>query len=551
LFFRRISTETPRPTRALLLGASPRSMTQSKAKLAAVTVRGPTSKSTAPREAAEEEHRSSNGREHAVACQVETGTAAAANTSVALTPTARAAKTASMWSETEPTKAVTPAAKLDLAAAAVAAATKTGVETGLDVASAVVCATDVADQAKSVARSARTHAAAGGAAGAAMATAPTPTGTAVLPAIRAHGNEDLLRSKRNSSSSAGDESREVSNRKSDSGSGGTCGSGGQDRPLAAAGGIGGEKKQSKEEELLLQTGSAWKSSDSIASGLWLHEENDDSSEERSVRHQGGTDMVQSLQSMLLTSEQNDIMRLPNYGCFMHQQENLQALLVDIHEDPEGFKEFVETRRKGIGDLKDHLGEAMASALTSGGESLSDYTNLTEIGKGRFSVVFYAECKTTRRPCAIKRIQLANPGGAGNKGNKATSRDKGSRGTDKIDAVGSSSNNKGNDGIPRQDRLELRGTAPAAPPVAPAPSPQAADLTPATATKATSPVPQITLVPSSSPATAATTPPPVAATTITRSGKQRISDGEGSKMMKPEKGSKSKSGGAPGNRGAGG
>ena len=25
----------------------------------------------------------------------------------------------------------------------------------------------------------------------------------------------------------------------------------------------------------------------------------------------------------------------------HAQENLQALLVDIHEDPEGFKEFVE------------------------------------------------------------------------------------------------------------------------------------------------------------------------------------------------------------------
>ena len=25
------------------------------------------------------------------------------------------------------------------------------------------------------------------------------------------------------------------------------------------------------------------------------------------------------------------------------QENLQALLVDIHEDPEGFKEFVEVR----------------------------------------------------------------------------------------------------------------------------------------------------------------------------------------------------------------
>lgn len=35
---------------------------------------------------------------------------------------------------------------------------------------------------------------------------------------------------------------------------------------------------------------------------------------------------------------------------------------------------------------------MLTALTSGGKTLSDYTNLAEIGQGRFSVVFYAECK---------------------------------------------------------------------------------------------------------------------------------------------------------------
>ncbi|CAN0407446.1 unnamed protein product, partial [Ectocarpus fasciculatus] len=55
-----------------------------------------------------------------------------------------------------------------------------------------------------------------------------------------------------------------------------------------------------------------------------------------------------------------------------------------------------------------VGEASVSNVTSGQESLSDYTNLTQIGSGRFSVVFYAESKRTGRPCAIKRIPLANP-----------------------------------------------------------------------------------------------------------------------------------------------
>lgn len=41
---------------------------------------------------------------------------------------------------------------------------------------------------------------------------------------------------------------------------------------------------------------------------------------------------------------------------------------------------------------DHLGEVGVTAATAGRESLSDYTNLTEVAHGRFSVVFYAENK---------------------------------------------------------------------------------------------------------------------------------------------------------------
>ncbi|CAM9945536.1 unnamed protein product, partial [Sphacelaria rigidula] len=70
------------------------------------------------------------------------------------------------------------------------------------------------------------------------------------------------------------------------------------------------------------------------------------------------------------------------------QENLQALLVDIHEDPQGFTTFVEDRREALGVL----GEAMVAAFSSGDGCLSDYENMQQVGRGRFSTVFYAESK---------------------------------------------------------------------------------------------------------------------------------------------------------------
>ncbi|CAB1114721.1 unnamed protein product [Ectocarpus sp. CCAP 1310/34] len=146
----------------------------------------------------------------------------------------------------------------------------------------------------------------------------------------------------------------------------------------------------------------WKSFDSATSEVSLRKGN--TSDEPGRRPTAEVASMESPQSMLLTSEENNIMRLPNYSSFMRQQESLQALLVDIHQDPDGFTDFVEARRSEINPV----GEASVSNVTSALESLSDYTNLTQIGSGRFSVVFYAESKRTGRPCAIKRIPLADP-----------------------------------------------------------------------------------------------------------------------------------------------
>eukprot|EP00903_Cladosiphon_okamuranus_P017257 g15902.t1 len=162
---------------------------------------------------------------------------------------------------------------------------------------------------------------------------------------------------------------------------------------SSGGGWGGRR----EKGLLKTRPSQWKRSDPGGQLPWFGENDDILADPcRSVP------VAQSPQSMLLTADQNNIMRLPNYSCFMHHQENLQALLVDIYEDPEGFKEFVETRRDA---RTDRLGEVSVTAATAGRESLSDYTNLSEVSQGRFSVVFYAENKRTRLPCAMKRIKL--------------------------------------------------------------------------------------------------------------------------------------------------
>ncbi|CAM9171918.1 unnamed protein product [Ectocarpus sp. 4 AP-2014] len=154
----------------------------------------------------------------------------------------------------------------------------------------------------------------------------------------------------------------------------------------------------------------WKSFDSATSDICLRKGN--TRDERGRRPTAEVASMESPQSMLLTSEHNNIMRLPNYSSFMRQQAGclaahkyyLQTMLVDIHQDPDGFTDFVEARRSEINPA----GEASVSNVTSALESLSDYTNLTRIGSGRFSVVFYAESKRTGQPCAIKRIPLANP-----------------------------------------------------------------------------------------------------------------------------------------------
>lgn len=53
------------------------------------------------------------------------------------------------------------------------------------------------------------------------------------------------------------------------------------------------------------------------------------------------------------------------------------------------------------------------ALSSGESNLSDYTNLHQIGKGRFSSVYYAETK-------VGMIRRRLPGGRGKRGVQSVS-----------------------------------------------------------------------------------------------------------------------------------
>ncbi|CAM9743972.1 unnamed protein product, partial [Chrysoparadoxa australica] len=91
----------------------------------------------------------------------------------------------------------------------------------------------------------------------------------------------------------------------------------------------------------------------------------------------------------------------DFGTFMVQQENLQQLLLDIHEDGMGFKDHVEGRREDLAQVK---AGPLCSVETDIG-SLDEYAALREVGKGRFSTVYYAERKSDATPCAIKKIKL--------------------------------------------------------------------------------------------------------------------------------------------------
>lgn len=64
----------------------------------------------------------------------------------------------------------------------------------------------------------------------------------------------------------------------------------------------------------------------------------------------------------------------------------------VHFDPPPPADNVTCAQTRRDALADHLGEDSVSAATAGRESLADYTDLTEVAQGRFSVVFYAENK---------------------------------------------------------------------------------------------------------------------------------------------------------------
>ncbi|CAM9452438.1 unnamed protein product, partial [Discosporangium mesarthrocarpum] len=117
-------------------------------------------------------------------------------------------------------------------------------------------------------------------------------------------------------------------------------------------------------------------------------------------------------SMMLTSGENEIMRMPDFNTFMVQQENLQSLLLDIHEDPMGFILHVKDRREKL----DQDNKERQLVLDPVGEgTLLDFGSLREVGKGRFSTVFYAEHKETGMPVAVKRLHLSSEEGGKGEG----------------------------------------------------------------------------------------------------------------------------------------
>ena len=150
-------------------------------------------------------------------------------------------------------------------------------------------------------------------------------------------------------------------------------------------------------------------------------------------------------SLVITNDENRILRIPNQEMSSKQQKNLEGMLTDIKFDPEGFKKCVEERRKqaplvssrSVNTDCSMATESLCSDQTDGaytgrtdlsesGEvpapiqspvirqgSINDYKVSKTIGKGKFSVVYFAERKEDNHPCALKKVELPSADTDGN------------------------------------------------------------------------------------------------------------------------------------------
>mmetsp|Transcript_17930 Transcript_17930/g.52414 ORF Transcript_17930/g.52414 Transcript_17930/m.52414 type:complete len:888 (-) Transcript_17930:118-2781(-) len=108
-------------------------------------------------------------------------------------------------------------------------------------------------------------------------------------------------------------------------------------------------------------------------------------------------------SLAITASDNQILRMPDSGLMFKQQKNLQDMLTDIYEDPNGFKDFIADIRAEMRLCTD----AVPSPFDSRCGCLEDYSVNRSVGKGRFSVVYYALRKRDMLACALKKITLTS------------------------------------------------------------------------------------------------------------------------------------------------
>lgn len=109
-------------------------------------------------------------------------------------------------------------------------------------------------------------------------------------------------------------------------------------------------------------------------------------------------------SIIITAGENNLLRIPDSALMFKQQASLQEMLADIHEDPNGFEDFIHDIRS---EMKPHTD--IASPFDSRCGSLQDY-ELDEsavVGRGRFSVVYFATRKGDNAQVAMKKISFSN------------------------------------------------------------------------------------------------------------------------------------------------
>ncbi|GMI19302.1 hypothetical protein TeGR_g4223 [Tetraparma gracilis] len=127
------------------------------------------------------------------------------------------------------------------------------------------------------------------------------------------------------------------------------------------------------------------------------------------------DFTKTPRSLEIRRDENGILRMPDSVMMYQAQQDFHDMLEDIHEDPNGFTNYITDRRDVL--TTDTASSLPLPEINLQAGAISNYSGVTAVGKGRFSTVFQCRSVKSGEQLALKKIKLSSSNSTGNSTDK--------------------------------------------------------------------------------------------------------------------------------------